>query len=230
MEPLITSVTSEINTNFNLNVVVNEPADTTPCNASADANSVLEYIREPFRMTSLITLPQNGHLPRQPRAQGLEILVIDGDCTDGNTDYPGSSYLRFPQFRDIRSRNGCRLFVKYNQFLPDDEGERNIDTSDPDKWFPGPVDGISIRPLHVFKTESIMLLHWKNACEFRPKLDPQGEEILVLTGLLQNKDQLYKPNSWIRNPVEDWLDWHGSSNTLLYYKSGHFPDHTDLAM
>jgi len=170
------------------------------------------------RNTSEITFASRWH--------GIEILILEGSCSvDGNT-YLQGSYIRIPepQFDTVTAVIDCILFIKYNQFLPGDSNSRNIETRVPEKWLPGPVDGIEIRPLHVFDTESIMLLRWQHAAEFRPKLNPRGEEILVVNGLLQNRDHLYRQYSWIRNPIEDWRKWHGNTGTLIYYKSGHFPD------
>lgn len=156
-------------------------------------------------------------------ANGAEIYVIDGDCSDHKQHYSGGHYLRLSEATTLHSRHGCVWFEKHNQYLAGDTGNRVIDTGAEHHWLPGPVDGISICPLHVFDSESIMLLRWDFACEFKPKLDPQGEEVLVISGLLQNKDRLFKPFTWLRNPVEDWRRWHGATGTLVYYKSGHFP-------
>ncbi len=189
---------------------------------------VLEQTSLHHRKTAMVYLPAGEHLPAP--ANGLEILVLQGSCKHNNNAYNEYHYLRIPGTSPITGGpQGCRLFVKYNQFMAGDTGERIIDTSEKSKWLPGPVDGIRIRPLHVFNTESIMLLHWQRAEEFRPNLDPQGEELLVIKGLLQNKDQLFQPYSWLRNPVEDWRSWHGSTDTLVYYKSGHFPESKELS-
>jgi len=154
----------------------------------------------------------------------IELLLLKGQISCNGVVYDRGGYLRLPTTTDIRLDTDCTLFIKYNQFLKGDDGERSIDTQLADKWLPGPVDGIEIRPLHVFDTESIMLLRWYHTAEFRPKLNPRGEEILVIDGLLQNRDHIYRPHNWIRNPIEDWRRWHGNSGTIIYYKSGHFPD------
>lgn len=183
---------------------------------------VLEKIIYPARETAILSLAdrQTIDLP----ATGAEIFILSGNCRSHDTQFSQGQYLRLPASVTLQSTtDDCLLFVKYHQFLNEDSGERIIDTHDSEKWLPGPAPGIKIRPLHVFDTESIMLLRWEHADEFRPNLDPQGEEILVISGLLQNQDRLYKPYSWIRNPVEDWRSWHGSSGTLMYYKCGHFP-------
>jgi len=158
--------------------------------------------------------------------QGIEILILEGSCSVDACTYTQGDYIRIPmpEYQTLTAEIDCIFFIKYNQFLSGDTNIRTIDTRTPEKWLPGPVDGIEIRPLHVFDTESIMLLRWQHAAEFRPNLNPRGEEILVVNGLLQNRDHLYRQYSWIRNPIEDWRKWHGNTGTLIYYKSGHFPD------
>ncbi len=158
--------------------------------------------------------------------RGLELLIIEGEIDLDKQRHGQGSYIRLPANQDghLTATSDCVFFIKLNQFLKDDNGLRIIDTQAADKWLPGPVDGIEIRPLHVFDTESIMLLRWHHAAEFKPRLNPRGEEILVINGLLQTRDHLYRQYSWIRNPIEDWRKWHGNTGTLAYYKSGHFPD------
>ena len=158
--------------------------------------------------------------------QGIEVLILEGSCNIDENPYKQGDYIRIPEpeYHHLTAVIDCILFIKYNQFLSGDKSIRTIETRIPDKWLPGPVEGIEIRPLHVFDTESIMLLRWQHAAEFRPNLNPRGEEILVVNGLLQNRDHLYRQYSWIRNPIEDWRKWHGNTGTLIYYKSGHFPD------
>ncbi len=225
---------SPINANFDINVAITNPLDEL---VVSESDAAYEFVLErdserSARLSSIIRVPKNAEFATGKNHTNVELLILQGSCrrldhnqTNGEHAplYIAGSYLRFPVIPRLVSDSGCLLFAKYNQFLPNDVGERIIDTLDNQKWLPGPADGITIRPLHVFDTESIMLLRWQHACEFRPMLDPQGEEILVIEGLLQNKDKLYRPYSWIRNPVRDWRDWHGASDTLLFYKSGHFP-------
>ncbi len=196
------------------------------------------------RLTALMKLPKGADIPTDniqaalklltehslevntQQWSGIEMLILEGTCRVNKTSHTLDSYLRLPTTKDIKitAASDCIIFIKYNQFLEGDRGDRIINTRQPEKWLPGPVEGIEIRPLHVFDTESIMLLRWHHAAEFKPRLNPRGEEILVMNGLLQNRDHLYRQFSWIRNPIEDWRKWHGNTGTLAYYKSGHFPD------
>jgi len=185
----------------------------------------------PTRITTLLKVAKGTFISdiaielKLKNWHGLEILILEGSCTDNGQPVVQGAYLRIPTAKHYKvvAETDCILFVKFNQFLDGDTGQRSIDTRIADKWLPGPIDGIQIRPLHVFDTESIMLLKWQHAAEFRPALNPRGEEILVVNGLLQNRDHLYRQYSWIRNPIEDWRKWHGNTGTLIYYKSGHFP-------
>lgn len=205
----------ELNSNFSNPVVV----VTTP--QQADPLVVLEHADSPLRTTTIQRLDSQQQF--HTSTGGVEILVLEGECSDHRQLYSRSDYLRCSTSITLSADTHCVLFVKAHQFRSGDEGNRTIDTNAGHHWLPGPVEGISICPLHVFDSESIMLLRWDSACEFKPKLDPQGEELLVISGLLQNRDQLFKPYTWIRNPIEDWRSWHGSTGTLVYYKSGHFP-------
>ena len=165
-------------------------------------------------------------IPVISKWQGIEILILEGSCSIDNSTYKQGDYIRIPapEYHKMTAVIDCIFFIKYNQFLSGDKNIRTIETRTLEKWLPGPVDGIEIRPLHVFDTESIMLLRWQHAAEFRPVLNPRGEEILVVNGLLQNREHLYRQYSWIRHPIEDWRKWHGNTGTLIYYKTGHFPD------
>ena len=86
-------------------------------------------------------------------------------------------------------------------------------------------------PLHGHGSGNVMLIRWLGAVAFRPRLDPLGEEVLVLEGRLHDADGTYPAGSWIRNPVPAWQSWSGDAGTLVYYKNGHFataPDESSL--
>lgn len=218
-------MSAEIRNHFNHSVSLTDSLDQLN---SDNSELILELLATPRRKTAFVYLPQGESLSEE--SSGVEILIIEGQCVYNRHTISQGHYLRLPGSSTVTAGdNGCKLFIKYHQFMDEDSGERIIDTNAMDQWLPGPAEGIKIRPLHVFNTESIMLLYWQHADEFRPNLDPQGEEILVIKGLLQNRDSLFKPYSWIRNPVEDWRSWHGSTGTLAYYKSGHFPVSTSNA-
>ena len=104
-----------------------------------------------------------------------------------------------------------------------DRGIRHIDTLVADNWLPGPVEGTEVIPLHVYEGRSILLIRWSEAAWFKPQLDPQGEELFVIKGVVHDALGSYGVGSWIRNPIPAWQAWGGHPGTIAYYKNGHFP-------
>jgi len=115
------------------------------------------------------------------------------------------------------------LFLSLGQFATSDGETRRINTHDETKWLPGPEEGTEVMPLHMHGTSNSMLLRWTTDASFRPRLDPLGEEILVLSGTLCDDEGHYPTGAWIRNPVEAWQSWSADAGTVIYYKNGHFP-------
>jgi len=76
-------------------------------------------------------------------------------------------------------------------------------------------------PLHMHNGANSMLVRWLAPVTFRPKLDPLGEEVLVINGTLADELGNYPAGSWIRNPVASWQAWGGLAGTVIYYKNGH---------
>lgn len=178
------------------------------------------------RTTSFICLPAAGELELPDITNGLECFVVAGSVADDHSEYPGGFYLRFPGRQAptrLYSEPGCTLLMKYNQFPAEDDGNRSIDSRHPEQWIAN-ADGIcDICPLHAFGGDSTMLVKWQQDGSFKPGLDPQGEEILVLQGTLSDNLGQYPVGTWLREPVAQWHHWQATRGSLIYYKSGHFP-------
>jgi len=115
------------------------------------------------------------------------------------------------------------LYLAAGQMLTSDSEQRRLDTRDETHWLPGPTPGTEVLPLHGHGTGNVMLIRWSATAAFRPGLDPMGDEVLVLSGMLQDANGRYPAGSWIRNPVETWQSWGANAGTVVYYKNGHFP-------
>lgn len=176
----------------------------------------------------------------------LEILVQRGELESSMGVYPAGLYLRLPLSQDhhlqeltIRCtesptlHNGrvptvsgpeeaALLYLAAGQILTSDTEQRRISTNDPSRWLPGPADGTDVLPLHGHGTGNVMLIRWNTTTQIKPRLDPMGEEVLVLRGTLYDENGRYPAGSWIRNPVSSWQSWHADKGTVLYYKNGHF--------
>ena len=186
---------------------------------------LLEACTRPYPRRTLLLDCQPGSVIDADDIQlETEFLVLSGQVTDDNGTYPAGTYVRNPVGTSYaNSEMGCRLFLKLSQIHEEDQGRRIIDTRDEDSWLPGPSERTRVFPLHVWDTESVILLRWDGGDSIKPTLNPVGEEIFVVRGKLFDTDGEYPRDSWIRNPAEAWQEWSAESGTLIYYKTGHFP-------
>lgn len=177
------------------------------------------------RLTMLIRFAPGSNYDLSQHHGGEEFLVLDGSLRDEKGQYHPGFYVRNPTGTPHNpiSDDGCLLFLKLGEFSPDDKEHRIIDTKEAEAWLPGPSEGTSVLPLHMHDTRSVFMIRWDEGVEFKPGLDPQGEEIFVTHGMLQDSEGYYQAGSWIRNPISSWQSWKGHKGTIAYYKNGHFP-------
>ena len=208
---------------------------------------ILESVALPVgvRKTCLLTMGRDAIETVHPQPANCEALVISGELTltatettnetateataevtSETTHLGAGDYLRLPQVGSLQlhTKQGCCVFLKLGEMLDADQSERKTNTRDDTLWLPGPVEHTEVMPLHMHESRSVLLIRWSAPAWFKPQLDPQGEEVFVLTGKLHDARGTYEPGSWIRNPVPAWQAWGGHPGTLVYYKNGHFPD------
>jgi len=206
---------------------------------------VLEYIPgDDPRLTAQLRLEPKFSPARLGDNPDLEILMQRGELESLAGIYPAGLYLRLPVTGDeqlqsltlkcSRSSNGdgqisnelkqpALLYLAAGQMLTSDSEQRRIDTHEDSRWLPGPTEGTEVLALHGHGTGNVMLIRWSEMASFKPGLDPMGEEVLVLKGMLRDVYGEYPAGSWIRNPVETWQSWGANAGTVVYYKNGHFP-------
>ena len=82
------------------------------------------------RVTSVVRYDPESSFHAHGHPQGEEILVLEGVFSDEHGDYSAGSYLLNPKgFRHAPfSKAGCVLFVKLDQFSPDDSAPARVDT------------------------------------------------------------------------------------------------------
>lgn len=198
---------------------------------------VLEYMNGAYpRMTALAKLDPQSTGVTVPATE-LELLVQHGIIADDNTEYLHPYYLRQPQELSGSNQNvtlhpGSRnappnetqleFYIATGQLAATDTERRCINLADNSLWLPGPVEHTEVMPLHMHNGANSMLVRWLESVTFRPRLDPLGEEVVVISGTLADELGTYPAGSWIRNPVASWQAWGGLSGTVIYYKNGHF--------
>ena len=134
-------------------------------------------------------LPMGGHCD-------LEVLIQQGKLSCPSGDLSAHWYYRFPNNEDGNSpeftlqragdldpQDPLLMYAAIGQMAPSDTEWRCIDTSDESRWLPGPVKGTDVLPLHGHGTGNVMLVRWNQNTAFKTRLDPQGEELLVIKGV-----------------------------------------------
>lgn len=202
---------------------------------------VLEYIPgDTPRLSAQLRIDPASSPAVLANNPALEIFMQRGELASESGVFPASLYLRLPlpeastqqtlvfhcSRKSATASNADRLpgllYLAAGQMLVSDTAERHLDTTDESRWLPGPASGTEVMPLHVHGTGNVMLIRWNTSIAFKPGLDPMGEEIFVLTGMLHDAQGHYPAGSWIRNPIAAWQSWGANAGTVVYYKNGHF--------
>ncbi len=136
---------------------------------------------------------------------------------------PGG-FVPYPLYKD-----GCVIFVKLCQMDSVDQDFIRIDTSGGEGWQPGPVEGLSVRPLHQFGSERVGLSRWHPGTQYHSHGHPDGEEILVLDGTLEDEHGVYPTGTWLRMPPGSQHAPFSDQGCTIYYKIGHLGKGTGTA-
>jgi anti-sigma factor ChrR (cupin superfamily) len=153
---------------------------------------------------------------------GEEFLVLEGTFSDEFGDYPAGTYVRNPPGSRHApfSRAGCTIFVKLWQFAPGDQARVVIDTREA-AWTPGAGPGLETMALHDFEGVSTRLVRAAPHTRFDAHGHPAGEEILVLSGVLEDECGSYPAGTWLRSPCGSrHQPYTGTNGALIFVKSG----------
>ena len=148
-------------------------------------------------VTSLVRYAPGGSFRPHAHPEGEEILVLDGVFADEHGDYPAGTYLLNPDgsHHAPRSDVGCLLFVRLRQYPGADRPQIVLDTTT-GSWAPGPTPGAA-RPRH-----------------------PDGEELFVLEGTVQDEEGIAGPGYWLRYPPGDAGGFRSATGCRLYVRVG----------
>jgi len=197
---------------------------------------ILEYVPGVApRLTGLLRLDPESSPALLGENSDLEILMLRGELETQMGVYPSGLYVRLPACGDasqerlilrseqsIDSNRAALLYFATGQMMSSDSEQRRLDTNDETRWLPGPAQGTEVLPLHGHGTGNAMLIRWNSSIAFKPRLDPMGEELLVIKGSVHDRHGHYPAGSWMRNPVAAWQSWGANAGTVVYYKNGHF--------
>ena len=177
---------------------------------------------ESGQVTSIVRYEPNAVFSEHKHPNGEEIFVLDGVFEDEWGRYPAGCYFRNPpgSSHAPHSPEGCLLLVKLNMFQAKDMTSVNINTQTLG-WREGVVDGLSVKPLHSFKTEHTALVRWQPGTEFHTHTHRGGEEIFVLEGVFEDEQGKYAQGSWLRNPHYSQHTPFSTNGCTILVKIGH---------
>jgi anti-sigma factor ChrR (cupin superfamily) len=177
---------------------------------------------ESGQVTSVVRYDSNSRFSSHLHPLGEEIFVLSGVFADEHRQYPAGTYLRNPPGtrHAPACEDGCDLLVKLNMFDPQDLEPVCINTGKAE-WLPGLVPGLSVMPLHSFKTEHSALVRWAPNTRFKPHTHPGGEEIFVLSGVFEDEQGIYPQGTWLRNPPYSQHLPFTREGCTIFVKTGH---------
>jgi quercetin dioxygenase-like cupin family protein len=173
---------------------------------------------EVARATSIVRFAPRSAFPMHRHGGGEEVLVLEGVFQDETGDYPAGSYLRNPRgtAHAPRSDGGCVLFVKLWQFRDDDGVTVALRPQD----IANAQGGASVAPLYEGLSERAWLESWAPGARIAPS-NPDGLELLVLSGSFTDSGETFEPLSWLRLPPSQALDAvAGPDGVQLWLKAG----------
>ena len=218
-----------MNDEFNLNMDFNKavcllPEDQEWVTSPVDGVSRVHLERlaeESGHVTSFVKFEPDSYFPQHSHPNGEEILVLEGVFSDENGNYPEGTYIRNPPGSKHKpfTKEGCKLFVKLDQFQSGDTKHVVIRPED-QQWSDG-IGKLKVLPLHIFNTESTALVAWPENEVFQPHTHFGGEEIVVISGKFIDEHGEYPEGTWLRSPHMSKHFPRVEEETLIYVKVGY---------
>lgn len=173
------------------------------------------------RLTTLVRFEPGSRFERHGHPGGEEFLVLSGTFSDASGDFTAGTYVRNPRTWDHApwTREGCDLFVKLCQFQRDD-AQRVVIDSLAARWVRTGRSGVQRLTLHVHGEEQVALYRFAAGTAGRGWNCPDGAEILVLEGVLDDGAIRRGSGAWLRLPRGSRPQLGSASGCRIYCKTG----------
>lgn len=179
---------------------------------------------EVARATSIVRYAPDSRFPAHTHGLGEELLVLDGVFEDEHGRYPPGTYVRNPpgSRHSPATGPGCVIFVKLRQMRPEDDARIVVDTAAAE-WRPGAVDGHAVLPLFERPdgSETVLMERLAAGADLGDAPVPGGEEVLVVSGTLEQGGVPRPAGSWIRLPAGASRRLSSREGCTLWAKRGH---------
>ena len=174
------------------------------------------------RITSLVRYVAGAIYSPHSHPYGEEVLVLEGSISDEKGDFLTGSYIRNPpnSFHQPYSRYGCIIFTKLNQMSASEERTIYQGTQDR-RWMPSVLKGIDTINLYSDISETVELVRYQAGLSIPHSHYQKGEEIFILEGQLQHKENLYLKGSWIRTYINSEGSFFSKTGCVFYRKTYH---------
>lgn len=174
---------------------------------------------EKARATSIVRYAPGSRFARHSHPGGEEFLVLEGVFQDETGDFPAGSYVRNPpgSAHAPGSDAGCTIFVRLWQFRPDDHARIVVRPGDISAR--GGQTGIMAQTLFTGTDEQVVSETWP-ADAITEIPNPDGLEILLLSGRARHDQGMLERWSWLRLPPGSPAHFQaGPEGAALWYKS-----------
>lgn len=183
----------------------------------------LDGPREAGIVTSVVRYDAGSEFPTHHHPDGEEIFVLDGVFSDEHGDYPAGTYLLNPDGTSHApfSKDGCVLFVKLRQYAGEGRNQVQMNTNALD-WQPRNDTGVWQKPLYrqgSYK-EWTQLLKLDAGAQSPPHDHPNGEEIFVIEGEIEDEHGIYPAGAWVRSPPGSGHTVKSPKGAILYVRLG----------
>jgi anti-sigma factor ChrR (cupin superfamily) len=181
---------------------------------------------ESGQVTSVVRYLPNATFPSHDHPDGEEILVLEGVFSDEHGDWPAGTYLLNPEgfHHSPFSIPGCTLLVKLRQYPGLQRQQLQLQTHQ-QEWQATSVEGVSTKQLYQQRgfSERVRLECWAGRAALGQKHWPDGVEIFVISGEIQDQEGQYTKGCWLRLPPGAVHEPSSDLGCELYLKEGGFP-------
>jgi anti-sigma factor ChrR (cupin superfamily) len=179
---------------------------------------------EVARATSLVRYAPASVFEPHVHGLGEEFLVLQGIFSDEHGDYPAGTYVRNPpgSYHSPRTEPGCIILVKLRQMAPTERERIVVDTAKA-QWRRGDAEGHTRLDLYTNgENGEHVTIERLGAGTSLPAMErPDGEEIFVLSGCLDDGQGEHLSGTWIRNPPGYRCSLNSERGAVFWAKRGH---------
>ena len=174
------------------------------------------------RSSGMVDLPPWKQLPFDPGARN-DLYILEGELIDNaGPAYASGTFIRASANGTFTAgAGGARLFAYRDRSAP--SADYAVVKPGQLDWHRGGTPGMKVASL-AGGGHSLMLVSWLCGTRMRFHLHPEGEEIFVLKGELQDQGGHYPAGTWQRFHPGTGHAPYAETYTLILLRNGHLRD------